>query len=98
MLFQGANRDKKQVFLASDQSLAYLDGSLPGDFGFDPLGLMDPEGAGEMSEPGSIPKPRRAKVAHAACDECRRRKLRSVPKIYVMLGRLGLPSDPCMKL
>ncbi|KAK9785784.1 hypothetical protein WJX73_009489 [Symbiochloris irregularis] len=43
----GANRDKKQLFLASDQSLAYLDGSLPGDYGFDPLGLMDPEGAGD---------------------------------------------------
>ena len=44
---QGEKRDKKQLFLASDQSLSYLDGSLAGDYGFDPLGLMDPEGAGD---------------------------------------------------
>lgn len=45
--WQGENRDKKTLFLASDQSLSYLDGSLAGDYGFDPLGLMDPEGAGD---------------------------------------------------
>jgi len=36
---------------ASDQNLAYLDGSRPGDFGFDPLGLLDPEGAGVFVSP-----------------------------------------------
>ena len=36
---------------ASDQSLSYLNGSLPGDFGFDPLGLSDPEGAGGFIDP-----------------------------------------------
>ncbi|MCE2055012.1 Photosystem I chlorophyll a/b-binding protein 3-1, chloroplastic [Datura stramonium] len=45
---QGANR---QLWFASKQSLSYLDGSLPGDFGFDPLGLSDPEGTGGFIEP-----------------------------------------------
>ncbi|RZC69033.1 hypothetical protein C5167_032102 [Papaver somniferum] len=44
----GANR---QLWFASKQSLSYLDGSLPGDFGFDPLGLSDPEGTGGFIEP-----------------------------------------------
>lgn len=44
---QGEGRPKNTLFLASDQSLSYLDGSLAGDFGFDPLGLLDPEGAGD---------------------------------------------------
>lgn len=30
---------------------SYLDGSLPADFGFDPLGLLDPEGAGGFITP-----------------------------------------------
>lgn len=42
----------RQLWFASDQSLSYLDGSLPGDYGFDPLGLMDPEGPGGFIEPG----------------------------------------------
>ncbi|KAJ0989736.1 hypothetical protein J5N97_008092 [Dioscorea zingiberensis] len=33
-----------QLWFASKQSLSYLDGSLPGDNGFDPLGLSVPEG------------------------------------------------------
>jgi len=36
----------RQLYFASKQSLSYLDGTLPGDYGFDPLGLMDPEGTG----------------------------------------------------
>jgi len=35
----------------SSQALGYLDGTLPGDFGFDPLGLCDPEGAGGFITP-----------------------------------------------
>ena len=35
----------------SDQNMTYLDGTLPGDFGFDPLGMSDPEGAGGFVNP-----------------------------------------------
>ncbi|WP_411024275.1 chlorophyll a/b-binding protein, partial [Salmonella sp. s58953] len=45
---QGADR---QLWFASKHSLSYLDGSLPGDYGFDPLGLSDPEGTGCFIEP-----------------------------------------------
>jgi len=41
-----AQRKKTGVYFASEQSLSYLDGSLPGDYGFDPLGVYDPEGQG----------------------------------------------------
>lgn len=41
----------RQLWFASKQSLSYLDGTLPGDFGFDPLGLSDPEGTGGFIEP-----------------------------------------------
>jgi len=37
---------KNGVWLASEQSLSYLDGSLAGDYGFDPLGVYDPEAQG----------------------------------------------------
>jgi len=36
---------------ASATSMTYLDGTLPGDAGFDPLGLLDPEGAGVFVSP-----------------------------------------------
>merc|ERR1712134_101534 len=39
-------RDKTGLWFASEQSLSYLDGTLPGDYGFDPLGLYDPESKG----------------------------------------------------
>ncbi|KAF3621391.1 Chlorophyll a-b binding protein 3, chloroplastic [Capsicum baccatum] len=45
---QGADRP---LWFASKQSLSYLDGTLPGDYGFDPLGLSDPEGTGGFIEP-----------------------------------------------
>lgn len=45
------DRSGDTLWFASPQSLSYLDGSLPGDFGFDPLGLSDPEGAGGFITP-----------------------------------------------
>ncbi|KAG1658926.1 hypothetical protein FOA52_003096 [Chlamydomonas sp. UWO 241] len=36
---------------ASTSSLAYLDGTLPGDYGFDPLGLLDPSASGGFVNP-----------------------------------------------
>ncbi|WZN65446.1 chlorophyll a-b binding protein [Chloropicon roscoffensis] len=37
---------KSGIWFGSEQSLSYLDGSLAGDYGFDPLGVYDPEGEG----------------------------------------------------
>lgn len=45
------DRSKDTLWFASEQSLSYLDGTLAGDFGFDPLGLSDPEGAGYALSP-----------------------------------------------
>ncbi|KAI8472383.1 MAG: light-harvesting chlorophyll-a/b protein of photosystem I [Monoraphidium minutum] len=45
------DRSKDQLFFASEASLTYLDGSLPGDFGFDPLGLLDPVNSGGFITP-----------------------------------------------
>lgn len=40
------DRSQDTLLFASDQSLSYLTGALPADYGFDPLGLLDPEGKG----------------------------------------------------
>jgi light-harvesting complex I chlorophyll a/b binding protein 3 len=45
------DRSGESLFFPTEQSLTYLDGSKPGDFGFDPLGLSDPEGAGGFMTP-----------------------------------------------
>jgi hypothetical protein len=45
------DRSKDQLFFASEASLSYLDGTLPGDFGFDPLGLLDPVNSGGFITP-----------------------------------------------
>lgn len=44
-------KPNRETWFSSPQSLTYLDGTLPGDFGFDPLGLSDPEGAGNFIDP-----------------------------------------------
>jgi light-harvesting complex I chlorophyll a/b binding protein 3 len=46
-------RKKDDLYMmgVSDQNMTYLDGTLPGDFGFDPLGMSDPEGAGGFVNP-----------------------------------------------
>ncbi|EFJ09199.1 light-harvesting complex [Selaginella moellendorffii] len=46
-----ATKANRQLWFASSQSLSYLDGTLPGDYGFDPLGLSDPAGAGNFMTP-----------------------------------------------
>lgn len=56
------DRSKDTLFFASDQSLAYLDGSLPADYGFDPLGLSDPDGAGGFVNPEWL---RYSEIIHA---------------------------------
>ncbi|MEW5297957.1 MAG: hypothetical protein WDW36_001131 [Sanguina aurantia] len=46
------DRSKDTLYIgASKASLAYLDGSLPADFGFDPLGMLDPANSGGFIEP-----------------------------------------------
>ena len=46
-------RKKDDLYMmgVSDQNMTYLDGTLPGDFGFDPLAMSDPEGAGGFVNP-----------------------------------------------
>merc|ERR1719473_2411522 len=55
-------RSKTGLWFASDQSLSYLDGTLPGDFGFDPLGVYDPDGKGFAVSPSWL---QYAEVIHA---------------------------------
>jgi len=56
------DRSKDKLYFASSQSLSYLDGTLAGDFGFDPLGLSDPEGEGGYINPSWLAY---AEVIHA---------------------------------
>jgi len=44
-------REKTGLWFTSNQSLSYLDSSLPGDFGFDPLGVYEPNGKGFAVSP-----------------------------------------------
>merc|ERR1711881_376946 len=55
-------RSKTGLWFASDRSLSYLDGSLPGDYGFDPLGIYDPQGKGFAVSPSWL---QYAEVIHA---------------------------------
>jgi light-harvesting complex I chlorophyll a/b binding protein 3 len=45
------DRSKDQLYFSSESTLQYLDGTLPGDFGFDPLGLLDPVNSGGFVTP-----------------------------------------------
>merc|ERR1712039_538580 len=55
-------RKKTGLWFASEQSLGYLDGTLPGDYGFDPLGVFDPEAKGFAVSPTWL---QYAEVIHA---------------------------------
>merc|ERR1711937_745282 len=55
-------RSKTGLWFASERSLSYLDGSLPGDYGFDPLGVYDPQGKGFAVSPSWL---QYAEVIHA---------------------------------
>jgi len=55
-------REKTGLWFASDQALSYLDGSLPGDYGFDPLGVYDPDSKGYAISPSWL---RYAEIIHA---------------------------------
>lgn len=56
------DRSKTGLYFASEQSLSYLDGTLPGDYGFDPLGISDPDGPGGFITPNWLAY---AEVIHA---------------------------------
>jgi hypothetical protein len=58
------DRSKDQLFFASESSLTYLDGTLPGDFGFDPLGLLDPVNSGGFITPEWL---QYSEVIHGRC-------------------------------
>ena len=45
------DRSKTGLYFTSESTLKYLNGSLPGDYGFDPLGLMDPVNSGGFINP-----------------------------------------------
>jgi light-harvesting complex I chlorophyll a/b binding protein 3 len=56
------------LLFASEQSLSYLTGELPADYGFDPLGLLDPEGKSEgFVSPAWL---QYSEVIHARCAPC----------------------------
>lgn len=61
-----------KLFFPDKASAEYLDGSYAGDLGFDPLGLLDPEGAGGFISPewlryGEIINGRWAMLGCAGC-------------------------------
>jgi light-harvesting complex I chlorophyll a/b binding protein 3 len=56
-----AERSGEVLWFASDQSLRYLDGKIPGDYGFDPLGVYDPESKGFAVSPSWL---RYAEIIH----------------------------------
>merc|ERR1719377_29921 len=55
-------KEKTGQWFASEQSLSYLDGTLPGDYGFDPLGVYDPQGKGFAVSPSWL---QYAEIIHA---------------------------------
>jgi light-harvesting complex I chlorophyll a/b binding protein 3 len=86
-------RDKSKLGLmgagglgVTDRALTYLDGSLPGDFGFDPLGLSDPEGAGGAVAPNWL--------ANAEIIHCRWAMLGAAGCIAPEIMHYGQPFFP----
>merc|ERR1712096_415322 len=56
------SRERTGLWFPSQYSLSYLDGTLPGDFGFDPLGVFEGEGKGFAMSPSWL---QYAEVIHA---------------------------------
>ncbi|KAJ9533572.1 hypothetical protein QJQ45_026631 [Haematococcus lacustris] len=57
------DRSKDFLYIGSDaNALKYLDGTLPADYGFDPLGLLDPVNSGGLVNPRWL---RYSEVIHA---------------------------------
>lgn len=48
-------------------ALSYLDGTLPGDYGFDPLGLLDPVGKGGFVDPSWLKYSEVNRAAFGCC-------------------------------
>nr|DAA05918.1 TPA_inf: chloroplast light-harvesting complex I protein precursor Lhca3 [Mesostigma viride] len=78
-----AEKSDRQLFFSDKAAQSYLDGSKPGDFGYDPLGLYKPEGAGGFIDPKWL--------AYSEVIHCRYAMLGMAGMVAPeILGKLGL--------